>query len=562
MVEPDATGNLPSSGRKPSRREVLHWFGRIGGAAGVFHTMAALGLLPDSPARADLPNFPADVGAGKRAIVLGAGVAGLASGLILARHGFDVTVLEADNRAGGRSLTVRRGDTIAETSGPIQLGRFSQNHYADGTPTESEPYFDTGPGRIPHHHSVTLDWCRRLGVRLEPYIFLSEANLLQSDRAFGGKPIPFRSVRFNLRGEIAEMLAKVSDQSALDEMLDGIDRDALRALLSRFGDLSRSPDGDPVFGGTERAGYTVPPGAGPNAGTLAPPVELSEILGSGFWRWDLFTSLQYYWQTSLLQPVGGMDRIWRAMLRQEVPGGRTLSDLVMLSRSVRSVRILGNDSVEVSHGPADAPTVERADFVVSTLPPRRLLSITKGVSGLFHAALTRIGYIPAAKVAFQMKSRFWERNDGIYGGISWTSGITRQLWYPSSEHHSETGVLVAAYNNGRAAQILGAQPLGRRFQIAATYGERLHPGHFTSSVTPETALSVAWQNMPHVDGGWPVSLAKADPDAYQRMVKLTPQGRLYLAGDYFSHLPGWQEGALAAAELASSSIIERTLSGG
>jgi monoamine oxidase len=184
-----------------------------------------------------------------------------------------------------------------------------------------------------------------------------------------------------------------------------------------------------------------------------------------------------------------------------------------------------------------------------------------GISDPFREALSRIAYVPATKVAFQMKSRFWESVDGIYGGISWTSGISRQLWYPSSEFQSETGVLVAAYNNGRAAEIFGRLPVVRRYEVAATYGERFHPGHFLANVKPESAVSVAWGNMTFHDGGWPVHLAESDPDAYTRLVRLTPQGRLYLAGDYLSHWPGWQEGAFATAERAFIAITERALSG-
>ena len=68
-------------------------------------------LLSDRSSRSD----PA-----RRAIVVGAGLAGLTAALELERQGWDVTVLEARDRLGGRVLTVRRpfaGGQYAEAGG-------------------------------------------------------------------------------------------------------------------------------------------------------------------------------------------------------------------------------------------------------------------------------------------------------------------------------------------------------------------------------------------------------------------------------------------------------------
>jgi len=47
-------------------------------------------------------------GAGsRRIVVVGAGMAGLTAGLLLKEAGHDVTILEAQNRLGGRILTYR-----------------------------------------------------------------------------------------------------------------------------------------------------------------------------------------------------------------------------------------------------------------------------------------------------------------------------------------------------------------------------------------------------------------------------------------------------------------------
>lgn len=45
-----------------------------------------------------------------------------------------------------------------------------------------------------------------------------------------------------------------------------------------------------------------------------PGISLEDIIASRFWNDELFNNLQYYWQTSLMQPVGGMDMIWKGFL--------------------------------------------------------------------------------------------------------------------------------------------------------------------------------------------------------------------------------------------------------
>ncbi len=54
--------------------------------------------------------------AGKRAVVIGSGVGGLTAAyeLLNQRTGLEVIVLEANNRTGGRCLTLRTGDTLIE----------------------------------------------------------------------------------------------------------------------------------------------------------------------------------------------------------------------------------------------------------------------------------------------------------------------------------------------------------------------------------------------------------------------------------------------------------------
>ena len=130
--------------------------GAAGGTTAVYNTSLALGLMQDTGpvARLDLKNV-AEVQ--KKVAVLGAGLAGLTVAYELERAGYDVTVIEASHRLGGRNMTVRHGDIIDEM-GNKQVCDF------DDDPTL---YFNCGPARIPGHHRRVLNYCKALKVPLQ-----------------------------------------------------------------------------------------------------------------------------------------------------------------------------------------------------------------------------------------------------------------------------------------------------------------------------------------------------------------------------------------------------------
>ncbi len=57
-----------------------------------------------------------------------------------------------------------------------------------------------------------------------------------------------------------------------------------------------------------RAGFTVPPGAGPNQFVLHKPLKFSELLAADMSQGEFYEE-QIDWQATMFQPIGGMDRI-------------------------------------------------------------------------------------------------------------------------------------------------------------------------------------------------------------------------------------------------------------
>src|SRR4051794_12430029 len=139
-----------------TRRDFLQMVGLAGGSAAVYETMVALGMLRTPEAYAGPPKLPAGIGAGKKVVILGAGVGGLAAALELQQAGYEVQILEAQARTGGRSFTVRNGNIIPQIGFDDQVCRFDPGQY-----------LNAGPGRIPYHHQAVLSYCRDLNVELE-----------------------------------------------------------------------------------------------------------------------------------------------------------------------------------------------------------------------------------------------------------------------------------------------------------------------------------------------------------------------------------------------------------
>ena len=109
-----------------TRRKLIDAMGRLGGVAAVYETLLAWDLLQAPSAQAKPLDLPSGSGQGRKVAILGAGVAGLCAAYELDRAGYDCVVLEASRRIGGRSLTLRRGDTLSELGGPVQECRFDE----------------------------------------------------------------------------------------------------------------------------------------------------------------------------------------------------------------------------------------------------------------------------------------------------------------------------------------------------------------------------------------------------------------------------------------------------
>ncbi|WP_405086812.1 flavin monoamine oxidase family protein [Microbispora sp. NBC_01389] len=513
----------------PTRRAFLVGIGAAGGAGAMYAAMGALGLAPDHQQKDYTPPSRSDFaltgrGAGS-VVVLGAGVAGLAAAYELGKAGYDCTVLEASDRIGGRSLTLRGGDRLAELSGVTQEARFGEG-----------VYFNAGPARIAQW-MVTLDYCRELGVPIE--LFVNDNSSAYVYNRGMKAPVRARTARADTYGYVSELLAKATYAGALDRRLTEADKNRLLHFLSEFGDIGKTY----TYTGSERRGFSVNPGAAEGVPLGAPP-PLSEVLGYGLGRSITFP-FGYEMAMPMFQPVGGMDAI---VHRLADAVGR---DRVRTSVEVRKITNLP-DGVEIAH----TGGMTRADFCVAAMPPHVLGRIPGNLDARVVAALRTPTPVSAGKIGLEYRRRWWETDDRIYGGVTETDLDIAHIWYPSYGFHGTRGLVVGYYNLGDDADAYARLSHAERQRRALTQGRKIHGEKYRSELL--SSVSIAWRRQPHIEGAW-----VAWP-SYEGAFSLLqePAGRVYFAGDWLTQLIAWQAGALESARKVVTQLHQRAVKEG
>ena len=538
MSDADAPTTSKPNASKIRRRDLLALIGTAAGSAVMYRAMESLSLAAESTYTG-----PIKLGGdpkGASVLILGAGLAGMAAALELRKAGYRVQVLEYSGRAGGRCWTLRGGDTYTELGGATQRCEFDQGLY-----------LNPGPWRIPYHHHALLDYCKRFNVALEPFIQVNTNAWVHSATAFGGKPQRYRQVQADFTGYVCELLAKATSQRKLDELVSREDQEILLQALRGWGALDQNYVYNANLISGNRRGYDKDPGGGLSAVPIpSEPIALSDLLKSGLWQ-GLLPGANYEFQTTLFQPVGGMDMIARAFARE-------VSDLIRFNAKVKSIR-QDERGVSVTYeDTAGKPATASADWCLCTIPLSILSQIDMNVGANMQAAINAVPYVPSLKVGLQFKRRFWEQDEGIYGGISYTDLPIRLIGYPNTGYGSSgKAVLLGAY---AFSSVYGyeftALSAAERIAKALEDGAHIHPQYREEF---ENGIAVAWHRHPGVlgcSGSW-TDATRAQH--YENLCAL--DGRVLLAGEHASYLGGWQEGALLSSLDAISRLHRRVLAG-
>jgi len=507
-----------------TRRDFLRRVAQAGGYRATYLTMQAMGLLGTAAVAEPLALEPG-TRHGTKVIILGAGMAGLSAAYELCKAGYDCVVLEARDRVGGRNWTLRPGARLDMTDGSRQICAFDEGLY-----------WNAGPARLPSHHQAILGYCRELGITLEVEVNTNRGGLLHNPAANDGQPIELRQAINDARGEISELLGKAINRGALDEELSAHDKERMLTFLQHYGDLSP----DLRYQGSTRSGFKTLPGPADEAGVRRDPVPLGVLLDADMWTAMLFEE-NFAQQATMFQPVGGMDRIAQAFANK-------LGRVVRLGSEVTAIRRTNNGvSISFVDKQAGRHNAIEAAYCIVTIPLKVLQGIEYDFSPAHRAAIRDVDYANALKIAWQSR-RFWEADEHIYGGISWTTGPTTQVWYPSDRFFSAKGILLGAYAIGGQADELASRPLPEQFDMSRAAVEGLHPGR---SRELEKPMAVAWSKMPY-SLGFAARFRNGQESEYSLLN--TPDGPFYFAGEHLSRIGPWQEGAILSARRAANMI--------
>ena len=516
------TGSIPQAAL--TRRRFLEQLGLVGGTSLVMTAMSSWDLMAgQAQGRPQLTGKPAK----NRVIVLGAGVSGLVTAYELGKLGYDVRVLEARERVGGLNWTVRRGAEHAEIGG----GEKQTCTFDEGL------YVNVGPWRIPFTHTGVLNYCREVGVPMEMFVNEAENSYFfyegEQYGALAGKRMRLREVKADLLGHINELLVKAIDQNKLDVPMTAEDKDRFVKFLVSEGYLDATTKTYKAIGEEGRRPYDTNALLRSGIGNRIRGVPLTEGTTAA----------------PIFQPVGGMDQFPKGLARaiglQKIANGM---EVISVRQDENGVKVA---VLETKSGKKSELT---ADYVAVCLPMPIIAKLDINFSPEMMAAAKAVATSNSAKLGLQMKRRFWEEDDQIFGGHLYSNLPLGEFSYPSTGYFSKKGVLLGLYANGPVGTMLDQTPT-QRIEHVLMNAAKVHPQVRTEF---ESGFGVWWKKAKYNEGGYATGSASA------RRVQLSKMENRLVIGSAAvcpSSEPDWQEGAVSAGWQTVKTIHERAMKG-
>jgi monoamine oxidase len=443
-----------------------------------------------------------------RVIVAGAGLAGLSAAYELQRAGYDVTILEARARPGGRVYTLREP-------------------FSDGL------YAEAGAARIQDSHAFTMRYVKEFGLALDPFwptggnsitcvagrrFVLPQGTPIDLDEV----PLPFSAEerRLGLRRSLAKylfsQLPELGDPSAADWPA----RDVSRFEVS-IHDFCRAQGATPAFLTLVALGHDLD-------GMSALQFLRDAALGFSTKAW--------------FKIRGGNDQLPRALASRLADCIRYDSPVVRIEQEAAAVRVAfrRGTTVEAIAG----------DFLVCAIPSTvlRHVEVRPALSPAKRAAVDAVGSLPMARVYLQSRRRFWlERGDT--GWASTDDPI--DVWDYTRDQPGARGIL-GAYTSGSMARRITAQEPRERGEYMLNLMERVHPGIREHC---ERSASHSWISDPWSLGAG----AEFRPGQLSRHYQAlrAPEGRIVFAGEHTSPWAGWMNGAIESGHRAAAELQAR-----
>ena len=451
----------------------------------------------------------------KKIIVVGAGMAGLVAGYELKRAGHDVKILEARERVGGRILTLREP-------------------FSDGL------YAEAGAMRLPSTHKLVQAYIQKLGLQTTGF---TKANPNSFFYINGHKHLRSK-VEHDPASLGLDLAGPNGDQTVIQLWGDLIHHTAERLEADAgYWDELRNQYGDYSFYSYLRSQQW----SADAISALALIDGLETVFDTSFLH---ILQLELQWLgADMTQIVGGMDRLPMAFLPELENRIQFGAEMVALDHTA--------DSVTIHYRSHAGPDLVTGDFAIVTIPYSvlRFVDVLKPFSPGKQMVLRQLHYVNAMKVFFQCRRRFWEEDDGLFGGSTITDLPIRQIQYPDQNRETNQGVLMGSYTYGEEANRWTSRSPEDRVTQTLKYVAMIHP-----QVTKESEKGVfkVWSEDKFSGGAFAVF----EPGEEARLSAhiATPEGPIHFAGEHTSSKKRvWIEGAVESGLRAAQEVHERSL---
>jgi monoamine oxidase len=430
---------------------------------------------------------------GKRVVILGAGLAGLAAALELHDAGHDVTILEAQLHPGGRAHTIREG-------------------------LSDDLYAEAGAARIPAPHSITLEWVKHFGLELEPFrpTQLSEVVLLKGKRVKipPDKPLDMSQVPLDLTPEERKIGLDDLDEHYFGQLMKQAGsaiREDWPPEMMRLADISAEDFLHQRGASTDAIHYML-------AG-----FEQDSAL-------DYIREENNHYKQPKSKIKGGTDLLPRAFAAK-------LSDVIRYGCVVEHIE-RGENRVRIACRHAGMLDHVEADAVICTIPfgVLRHISVTPEWSTEKRKVIDGLHYLAVVRTTFQVSRRYWE-DEGLNGFGS--SDKNFEVWHPTYNKPGRRGLLQAYFYEDYARH-LDEMSEGDRIERMIDDMDEVHPGlrqHLEAVVTK------SWQADTWQKGAY-TEYHPGQLEWYPAICKR--EGRVWFAGEHASPWPTWMQGAIAS----------------
>ncbi|MEM7117780.1 MAG: FAD-dependent oxidoreductase [Chloroflexota bacterium] len=439
-------------------------------------------------------------------VVVGAGLAGLTAAFELQQAGFRVTVLEAQDRVGGRVRTIRDG--------------FSEGQYA-----EAGGEFIDGRRvhRQMHHYIDEFDLSlSAVGGGAATY-YINQQRFKQRDleKQLGVQVV---SDVDRFWEELAALAGTITDPSKPAIAPDAAALDS-QSVAGWLDELALVPDARTIVAHYIRSAY-----GDPESTSLLYVAQLEAVYA------DAPSS-----QISVFRIKGGNDLLPQAM-------AATLEKPVLLNASVTAVSVRDsgfNPCVTITHVQGEV----EADIAIFATPTTalRAVNFSPALPEGLQTAVQQLGYAPHTKVMLQYSERFWRDLD--VSGDTITDLPLGYTWVGTHGQPGAAGILVT-YTSGKFAEQMNTMSQEERIETAVRQVEEIYPGTRDLLIAAKTA---DWGNHPYAFSAYS-NYGVGQVTRFWEVLRGN-NGRLYFAGEHTATFVGYMEGAVQSGQRVAEQII-------